>query len=491
MNSERFFDKRLAGPGLLLLLAGLALLALLLWPARGRSPVEPVVVRVKRAPLTINVLASGTIKARDQVVISNSLEGRTTILSLVAEGTQVRAGELLIELDGSSLQDRRIDQQIVVQNAEAAFVQARENLEVVKNQARSDVEQARLARRFARDDLAKYQQGEYPAQQQEALARIALAEEELRRAEEKRSWSQVLFDERFLSQTELQADELAAQKARIDLELSRGRLTLLRDFDHPRRLLELKAEVDKTAMALERTERKAAADVVRAEAELLARTTTLERERGKLDKIGQEIAKTRVLAPQDGMVIYATSTQASWRGAVEPLAAGQEVRERQELIYLPASGARLVETKIHESDLQQVQVGQRALVRLDALPGQIFVGQVESIAVLPDATSAWLNPDLKLYNTEILLEAESQALRSGMNCQVEILIDQIDEALVLPLQAVLVQEGQALAYRPGTPPQPVPVRLGRHNAHQVEIVDGLVAGAAVLLNPPLQAGGAL
>lgn len=128
MNSERFFDKRLAGPGLLLLLAGLALLALLLWPARGRSPVEPVVVRVKRAPLTINVLASGTIKARDQVVISNSLEGRTTILSLVAEGTQVRAGELLIELDGSSLQDRRIDQQIVVQNAEAAFVQARENL---------------------------------------------------------------------------------------------------------------------------------------------------------------------------------------------------------------------------------------------------------------------------------------------------------------------------------------------------------------------------
>lgn len=370
-------------------------------------------------------------------------------------------------------------------------MQARENLEVVKNQARSDVEQARLARRFARDDLAKYQQGEYPAQQQEALARIALAEEELRRAEEKRSWSQVLFDERFLSQTELQADELAAQKARIDLELSRGRLTLLRDFDHPRRLLELKAEVDKTAMALERTERKAAADVVRAEAELLARTTTLERERGKLDKIGQEIAKTRVLAPQDGMVIYATSTQASWRGAVEPLAAGQEVRERQELIYLPASGARLVETKIHESDLQQVQVGQRALVRLDALPGQIFVGQVESIAVLPDATSAWLNPDLKLYNTEILLEAESQALRSGMNCQVEILIDQIDEALVLPLQAVLVQEGQALAYRPGTPPQPVPVRLGRHNAHQVEIVDGLVAGAAVLLNPPLQAGGAL
>ncbi|SDE09606.1 efflux RND transporter periplasmic adaptor subunit [Desulfuromonas thiophila] len=491
MKSERFLDKRLAGPGLLLLLAGLALLALLLWPASGRSPVDPVVVRVKRAPLTINVLASGTIKARDQVVISNSLEGRTTILSLVAEGTQVRAGELLIELDASSLQDRRIDQQIVVQNAEAAFVQARENLEVVKNQARSDVEQARLARRFARDDLAKYQQGEYPAQQQEALARIALAEEELRRAEEKRSWSQVLFDERFLSQTELQADELAAQKARIDLELSRGRLTLLRDFDHPRRLLELKAEVDKTAMALERTERKAAADVVQAEAELLARTTTLERERGKLDKISQEIAKTRVLAPQDGMVIYATSTQASWRGAVEPLAAGQEVRERQELIYLPASGARLVETKIHESDLQQVQVGQRALVRLDALPGQIFAGRVESIAVLPDATSAWLNPDLKLYNTEILLEAESHALRSGMNCQVEILIDQIDKALVLPLQAVLVQEGQALAYQPGTPPRPVPVRLGRHNAYQVEIVDGLEAGAAVLLNPPLQAGGAL
>ena len=100
---------------------------------------------VRPGPLTISVIESGTIKAREQVIIKSEVEGRTTILYLVKEGTQVRKGDLLIELDASRLEDDRIDQQIRVLNAEAAFIRARENLEVVKNQAQSDLEKAELA----------------------------------------------------------------------------------------------------------------------------------------------------------------------------------------------------------------------------------------------------------------------------------------------------------------------------------------------------------
>lgn len=399
----------------------------------------------------------------------------------------VRKGDVLIELDASTLEDRLVDQQIQVQNDEAGYIQARENLEVVRNQAASDVEQAVLELEFARVDLDKYEHGEYPAQLNEARARIAVSQEELRRAEERHSWSKVLFDEKFLSQTELQADALAAQKARLDLDLSLGQLELLREYDYPRRIKELKSEVRRKTMAVERIKRKSAADTVQAEAALKAKEAVLNQGRAKLDKIRAEIGKTRIRAPQEGMVVYATSTKASWRGAVEPLDAGQEVRERQELIYLPSSKAKTAETKIHESDLQMVHAGQRAIVRVDAFPHEVFAGEVTNIGVLPDATSAWLNPDLKLFSVDVRLEREHEQLRSGMNCQVEIIHSELIDVLYVPLQAVVTQEGQARVYVLDSSGKPVAreVGVGLSNANFVQIVRGLNVDEAVLLNPPL------
>ena len=111
---------------------------------------------VKRGPLRISVTESGTIQAREQIILKCEVEGRTTILSLVEEGTRVKKGDLLVELDASTLLDAKIDQQIRVQNTEAAFIGARENLAVVENQAKSDVDKAELALDFAKQDLKKY-----------------------------------------------------------------------------------------------------------------------------------------------------------------------------------------------------------------------------------------------------------------------------------------------------------------------------------------------
>ena len=43
---------------------------------------EMVTFAAKRGPLTISVLESGTIKSREQVILKNEVEGRTSIVSL-------------------------------------------------------------------------------------------------------------------------------------------------------------------------------------------------------------------------------------------------------------------------------------------------------------------------------------------------------------------------------------------------------------------------
>ena len=95
---------------------------------------------VQEGPLVINILEAGSIKPREQIIIKSEVEGANAILYIVPEGTRVQKGQLLVELDVSTLADRRVEQDIAVQNTESSFINAKENLEVVKNQAESDVE---------------------------------------------------------------------------------------------------------------------------------------------------------------------------------------------------------------------------------------------------------------------------------------------------------------------------------------------------------------
>jgi HlyD family secretion protein len=443
---------------------------------------------VKRGPLRISVNESGTIKARDQVILRSEVEGRTSILSLVPEGTRVKQGDLLVELDASLLLDTKIDQEIKVQNDKAAFIGARENLAVVVNQAQSDIDIAKLTLEFAELDLKKYLEGEYPNLRKEAQAKITLAEEELARAEEKLKWSTRLFDEKYISQTELQADQLAASKAKLELELAKNNLTLLENFTYKRNLSQLNSDVKQAEMALERTERKAKADVAQAEADLKAKESEYNRQQDKLQKTEEQIEKAKIYAPADGPAIYATSARrGSWRRSSEPLDVGQEVKERQELIYLPTTSSVKAEVDIHEASLKKVQVGLPAVITVDALPGKTFLGHLAHIAPLPDAQYMWMNPDLKVYNAEIYLDANDSALRTGMSCKAEIIIDQYEDATYIPVQAVLRISGEPTVYVVDDKTiERRKVEIGLDNNIVVRIMSGLAEGEVVLLTPPLK-----
>lgn len=440
---------------------------------------------VRRAPLTISIDEAGTVKALDQRIIKSEVEGRTTIISIVEEGTRVREGDLLIELEGSALEDRRVDQQIRVQNTEAAFIRAREQLEVTKSQNQSDITAAELDKRFAEEDVVKYVEGEYPSQLMDAEAKVTLAEEELRRAKDKLDWSTRLYEEKYVSETEFRADELAFKRADLEVKLQKESLRLLNEYTHQRRMAELEAAVEQTALALDRVKRKASADLVQAEADLSAKDAEFSQEQGRLAKIQDQIGKTKIYAPVSGMVVYASSAEFSWRGDSEPLAEGTEVRERQELIFLPTADSMMVEIKIHESSLGKVVVGQRANIRVGAT-GKRYAGTVRRIAPLPDATSVWLNPDLKVFQTEVVIDGSHAELRTGMSCEVTIDVESHNDAIAIPVQCVVREHGQPTAYVvSGGREVATPIEIGLDDNAVVHVISGLSAGQFVSMTPPL------
>jgi HlyD family secretion protein len=241
-------------------------------------------------------------------------------------------------------------------------------------------------------------------------------------------------------------------------------------------------------MALERTRRKASANIAQAEAEFRAREVGHREEQSRLARVEAEISKARIHAPIDGMVLYASSVSSDWDDDEDRIQEGATVDERGEIIYLPTADAFDVDIRIPEVELTKVKRGLPVRIRVDALPGKHLTGTVSSIAPLPDSQSRFWNPNLKLYNAVIEVDTVDIPLRNGMSCHVEIIVDEFDDALYVPVQTVVAENGQPTVYRvQGNQGRPTVVELGLDNNRVVQILGGLKAGETVLLAPPLNA----
>jgi HlyD family secretion protein len=470
-----------------------AVVLVVLWLKVVRGGEDPTISMptfvAKRGPLIISVLENGAIKAKEQEVIRNEVEGTTAIVSIVPEGTYVKKGDLLVELDLSKLTDTRIDQDIKVNNAHAALINAQETLKITESQGQSDVDKAELALRFAQQDLKQYQDGQYPNDEMAAGNKVQEANEVLIRAEETLKWSQTLRDEKYLSETELMADKLAALKGKNSLTVSQNDLKFLKDYTRQRKVDQLESDVKQAKMALDRAIAKANANNVQAKADLEAKEQEHKRQAAKLEKYDVQLSKSKLIAPTEGMVVYATSARGGFgREDRRPLADGVSVTERQELIYIPKSTSAVAEVDVHEASLKKVHAGLPAIVTVDALPDKKFIGTVARIAPLPNAQNMWMNPDLKVYTTNIELESDDPGLRSGMSCKAEIIVEQYQDVVYIPVQSVLRIDGQptiSVVNEDGDIEERK-VEIGLDNDIMVMIASGVKEGEVVVMTPDLK-----
>jgi len=472
--------------------AALALAALTLGAGPGScvgSGPEPVLsgVPVQRGDLQISVVQRGNLEAKDAVSVQSELERRTTVLYLIPEGTQVSEGDLLVELDVSDLEERQVTQEISVENAAAAHTKARQGYAIQKSENESSIDAAQNAVEFAEMDLQKYREGDWPQQLQVAAEEIVLAEEEQARAEERLNWSTDLAERGFLTRTELEGDRLALNRSEILFKQSKRRRELLIEYDNPRQLKQLEADRTEAVRELERTKMRAEARLVDLGAAMSTSERKLELERENLAKTLAQIQKARIVSPVAGMVVYTREGRGRW-GSSEPMQEGAEVRERQEILTIPTANGMVAEVSVHESVLKRIVPGLPCLITVNALPGLELVGEVAFVAPLPDQNSWWANPNARLFRTEVTIEASHPDMRPGMSCSIEFLIDDVEDALYVPLQAVNLDHGRTLCFvEPmggGAEPEPRDVEVGRSNDKYVEITSGLREGELVLMSPP-------
>jgi hypothetical protein len=128
--------------------------------------------------------------------------------------------------------------------------------------------------------------------------------------------------------------------------------------------------------------------------------------------------------------------------------------------------------------------GMQAYVKVETLPGLRFKGSVRKVGLLPDTQSSWMNPENKVYATEVLIDDELPELKPGVSARAEIIITNLSNVLSVPIQAVTTFRGEHVCFaKRGSSVVPVPVMTGWFNDRFIEIKTGLNEGDRVLLAP--------
>ena len=413
---------------------------------------EALFAEVVRKEFRLEIVEPGEIESVHNVDVLCEVKSRNSagvnILEIVPEGTQVEKGDFLVRLDDSALQKDLLTQRIDVHQAKATLVQAE-----------ADVTAARLA-------MDEYLSGSYRQDLEQHEGAVFVARENLRRAEEYHAYSKRLAVKGYISETQLEADSFAVEKARKDLDLSITKLDVLRVHSRKAKVNDLNASIQT------------------ADARLLSRRNSYELEVAQEAEIEQQISKCLITAPASGEVTYANRTTSSSSSNGILIEVGRPVRERQVIIRLPDSSNMRVIAKVNESRVEQVKMDMPAIISIYASRELELPGVVEKVGEYPVPSLSRYTAHIKEYATEILIENPPSGLRPGMTASVRILVEKIPDALQVPLHAVLRVNGSnfCLVANEEGKLQARSVRLGSANDASAVVNSGLRQGDQVVVN---------
>ena len=142
-----------------------------------------------------------------------------------------------------------------------------------------------------------------------------------------------------------------------------------------------------------------------------------------------------------------------------------------------------VKATINESRISLVTAGMRAELTLDALKGQVLPGMVTKVNQYAEPGS-WSSGNIKEYAAFVDILAPPDEIRSGMNAEVRIYVQNLADALQVPVQTLCEVKGHFFCLvKDGSEYETREVQVGVSNDRFMTIESGLTEGETLVMNP--------
>ncbi|HEX7542121.1 MAG TPA: efflux RND transporter periplasmic adaptor subunit [Anaerolineales bacterium] len=445
-----------------LIIGAVVVAVVVVYAARARANAASTyqTTTIERGTLTATIGATGNVRASQTAIINWQTSGTVGTVN-VSVGDQVTAGDDLASLSTTSLA-----QNVVL--AQADLVSAQRNLDSVLHsstqsaQAQLNLVNAQKSYDSANATLNSMQasnRGGTPADIENARAQLTLAQSSLDQAQKTYDLFKDLPDtdaRKAQAYTSLYNAQQSVTRAQYnlnyftqvpggsDIDAARAKLALAQAQleDAQREWTRLKDGPDP-------------GDVAAAQA--------------RVDAAQATINFSRLSAPFAGTV---TEADPMVGDQVSPGTSGFRVDDLSHL---------LVDVQVSEVDINNVTVGQPALVTFDAVLGREYHGKVVDVSRVGTSVQSVVN-----FNVTVELTDPDADVKPGMTASVTITIQSLDNVLLVPNRGVHTVNGQRVVYvlRNGQLLE-IPITLGASDDTISEVTSGdLYSGDVLVLNPP-------
>jgi HlyD family secretion protein len=196
------------------------------------------------------------------------------------------------------------------------------------------------------------------------------------------------------------------------------------------------------------------------------------------------IEKMSIKSPLRGLVVLSPIYKGTRQ--VDPQE-GDEVRPGGGIMLVVNPSAMQVTARLNQVDVSRVHIGQAAEVRLDAYPDLVLPGKVERISAI--STASQYSRRIRYFAAVISIQGSNPKLLPDLTAAVDIKLQTLENVLLLPREAIVMQQGQAMVEVLGNGrPELRPVKLGPRNDCEVVVESGIQDGWTVSLHPQVAAG---
>lgn len=507
--------------------------SLAFWLSRGSGERPDVIFyTVKKEVLHVSVSEKGQVEsAANKDIICRVRAGNkgyaSTINEVIADGTRVKPGELLMVLDDSALKDQEDNQRIVVKQAEAAAFKAEKDYRIVKEETEGLIATAEDTVQNTLIDLEKYtgiavshakiplaaiagipaaleETGAFRQELDDLNGQISLAQANVEQNRERSDWAQRMVKQSYMSAAQAQSEKSRFDSSVEDLRSKQAKRDQLIKYDRRKMLTTYRGAHEDAVRKLSQAKLNAEAKQATAKTEWETSMDLLAQQREKLTDIIKQRELCTIKAPfdikPDSMVVYFKNDSGRFSNNQVLIEQGQQVKEGQKMLRIPNLEKMQVITKVHEAMVSRIKIGQRALVETSE---KQFVGTVAWVSSVASQTDSFMS-DVKLYPTIVRIEGElgadgkvvplsGEVLKPDMSAQVSISVEAGAHPYpTIPLQSVIggaeMGATREIFVKAGNGVERRSVVLGLYNDKMVEVRTGLTEGEEVVTNPKVLLG---
>ncbi|CAN5588340.1 hypothetical protein BH11ARM2_BH11ARM2_04150 [soil metagenome] len=423
-------------------------------------------------PIAENLEVTGQIATSSDTQVSAKQGGRL-IGVYVKDGDPVTAGQVIAEVETTTLQDQVAQAEAQAANTRAQLASSRaqltqqlRNAAISPQKTQSALGQAQAQLRSAKAQLQKALAGARPQERSQAQAQLDQAKTNLDTQTKELQRIQTLVKEGAIAGNRLdqQQNTLAqAQASYRNAQESVGLLTAgtrQEDIEVAREAVRQAQQGVQSAQATKDLDAVLGDQVNVARANVAALEASLRSSEAQMRIAQQNLADAKIRAPFAGRV----------NG--QPIQVGQVVAPGTQILRLVGPGASYFEGDVPESQLSQISIGLPVQVKISAL-NKTVSGRVAALAPQTNAVG-------RQFTARIEFNERPQGLSPGLFATGEITLRSVPNATVLPTDAVLSDEnGSYVVTVQGDTAKRIPVTVGIRQGEKVQVV-GLPSGAMVI-----------